>query len=68
VGVLAVSGFIEGFVTPSGLPTGIKIAIGVLAESAFLTYVLVLGRRAVRAGLTGDLLAEEAGDLVPISG
>ena len=43
VGVLAVSGFIEGFVTPSGLPTAVKIAIGLLAEGAFLTYVFVLG-------------------------
>ena len=68
VGVLAVSGFIEGFITPSGLPTAVKIAIGLLAEAGFLTYVLVLGRRAVRAGITGDVLAEEAGDLVPISG
>jgi uncharacterized membrane protein SpoIIM required for sporulation len=68
VGVLAVSGFIEGFVTPSGLPTGVKIAVGLLAESAFLTYVFVLGRRAVRAGVTGDVLGEEAGDRVPVRG
>jgi uncharacterized membrane protein SpoIIM required for sporulation len=68
VGVLAVSGFIEGFVTPSNLPTGVKVAIGVLAEGAFLTYVFVLGSRAVRAGVTGDMLAEEAGDLLPVSG
>jgi uncharacterized membrane protein SpoIIM required for sporulation len=67
VGVLAVSGFIEGFITPSGLPTGVKIAIGVLAETAFLAYVFVLGRRAVRAGITGDVLAGEAGDTLPVS-
>jgi uncharacterized membrane protein SpoIIM required for sporulation len=68
VGVLAVSGFIEAFVTPSGLPTFIRIGIGLLAESAFLAYVFVLGGRAARAGITGDVLADEAGDTVPVSG
>jgi uncharacterized membrane protein SpoIIM required for sporulation len=68
IGVLAVSGLIEGFVTPSGLPTGVKVAIGLVAEGAFLTYVFVLGRRAARAGVTGDVLAEEAGDTVPVRG
>jgi uncharacterized membrane protein SpoIIM required for sporulation len=67
VGVLAVSGFIEGFVTPSGLPGGVKIAIGVVAEGAFLAYVFVLGRRAARAGVTGDVARAEAGDLRPVS-
>jgi uncharacterized membrane protein SpoIIM required for sporulation len=55
VGVLLVSGIIEAFVTPSGLPTWARIAIGVLAEVLFLAYVFVLGRRAVRAGYTGDI-------------
>jgi uncharacterized membrane protein SpoIIM required for sporulation len=68
VGVLAVSGFIEGFVTPSGLPTGVKVSIGLVAEAAFLTYVFGLGRRATRAGITGDMSPEEAGDLVPVRG
>jgi uncharacterized membrane protein SpoIIM required for sporulation len=68
VGVLAVSGFIEGFVTPSGLPTAVKIGIGVAAECGFLAYVFVLGRRAARAGVTGDVRPEEAGDLAPVSG
>ena len=49
------SGLIEGFVTPSGLPVWAKIAIGALALAAFLAYMLVLGRRAVRAGESGDL-------------
>ncbi|GGU98331.1 membrane protein [Streptomyces albospinus] len=53
--VLFVSGAIEGFVTPSGLPTWTRIGIGVLAELAFLTYVYVLGGRAGRAGETGDI-------------
>jgi uncharacterized membrane protein SpoIIM required for sporulation len=67
VGVLAVSGFIEGFVTPSALPTGVKIAIGILAECGFLAYVFLLGRRAVLAGVTGDVRREEAGDEAPVA-
>ncbi|WEH33753.1 stage II sporulation protein M [Streptomyces sp. AM 4-1-1] len=53
--VLFVSGLIEGFVTPSGLPTWARIAIGVAVEAAFLVYVYVLGGRAARAGEHGDL-------------
>ena len=53
--VLLVSGVIEAFVTPSGLPTWARIAIGVAAEVAFLAYVYVPGRRAVRNGWTGDI-------------
>ncbi|WP_418957381.1 stage II sporulation protein M [Streptomyces tritici] len=53
--VLFVSGLIEGFVTPSGLPTWARITIGVVAELAFLAYVYVLGGRAARAGETGDI-------------
>ena len=67
VGVLAVSGVIEAFVTPSGLPTAVRIGIGALAEIAFLTYVVVLGRRGVRAGATGDLPAEEREDVLPVA-
>ena len=58
VGVLAVSGVIEGFVTPSSLPWGVKIAIGALALLTFWWYVLWFGRRAVAAGETGDIRAE----------
>ncbi|MFI5976572.1 stage II sporulation protein M [Streptomyces sp. NPDC051452] len=63
--VLAVSGAIEGFVTPSGLPTWARVGIGVAAELAFLTYVYVLGGRAARAGETGDLEARERSAAVP---
>ncbi|WP_210506464.1 stage II sporulation protein M [Naasia sp. SYSU D00057] len=59
--VLFVSGIIEGFVTPSPLPWWLKMTIGGAALAAFLAYMLVLGRRAVRAGETGDLGAFEAG-------
>jgi uncharacterized membrane protein SpoIIM required for sporulation len=63
--VLLVSGAIEGFVTPSGLPTWARIGIGVLAELAFLAYVYVLGGRAARAGDTGDVDEAERSATVP---
>ena len=63
--VLFVSGLIEGFVTPSGLPTWARIGIGVLAELAFLAWVFGPGRRAHRAGVTGDLRDDLRGDQVP---
>lgn len=66
VAVLLVSGFIEGFVTPSGLPTWARITIGIVAESLFLLYVFVVGRSAVREGVTGDVLARDAGDSAPV--
>ncbi len=65
--VLFVSGIIEAFVTPSGLPTAVRIGIGAVAESLFLAYVVILGRRAVRAGLTGDLVGDLRGDVAPTS-
>jgi uncharacterized membrane protein SpoIIM required for sporulation len=65
--VLFVSGAIEGFVTPSGLPTWARIGIGILAEAAFLTYVYVLGGRAARAGDTGDVGADERSATVPMA-
>jgi uncharacterized membrane protein SpoIIM required for sporulation len=61
--VLLVAGLIEAFVTPSPLPTAVRIAIGIAAESAFLAYVFHFGRRAVRAGESGDM--EDAPDVVP---
>lgn len=66
-GVLLVSGLIEAFVTPSGLPTWARIGIGVVAEAAFLTYVIVLGRRGLRAGASGDLPAAERGATAPVA-
>jgi uncharacterized membrane protein SpoIIM required for sporulation len=53
--VLLVSGVVEAFVTPSPLPTWGRIAIGALVWVAFLAYVVVLGRRADRAGDIGDV-------------
>jgi uncharacterized membrane protein SpoIIM required for sporulation len=64
--VLLVSGVIEAFVTPSPLPTWARIAIGAVAETAFVSYVFVAGRRAVAAGEAGDIL--EAPDQLPVAG
>ncbi len=57
--VLLVSGAVEAFVTPSGLPTWARILIGVLVELAFLGYVYVLGRRAAGMGETGDIAVSD---------
>jgi uncharacterized membrane protein SpoIIM required for sporulation len=65
--VLLVSGVIEGFVTPSGLPTAARIAIGVAAEAAFFAYVFIVGRRAYRSGATGDVGRSAVGDSAPVA-
>ena len=65
---LFVSGIIEGFVTPSPLWWPVKIGIGVVALGAFLTYMLFVGRRAYRAGETGDLGEFEGGARRIVSG
>ena len=59
-------GLIEAFVTPSPLATWARILIGVVAEAAFLGYVIVAGRRAQAAGLTPDMA--EAPDVAPVAG
>lgn len=67
--VLLISGVIEAFVTPSGLPTWARVAVGAAALAAFIAYVWVYGRQAVRAGFTGDI-TDEAGltESAPVSG
>jgi uncharacterized membrane protein SpoIIM required for sporulation len=67
VGVLLVSGFIEGFVTPSPLPTWARIAFGVVVESLFLAYVFLVGRRAVADGATGDVELADQEAVAPVS-
>ena len=52
------AGIIEGFVTPSSLPTAARVGIGGAVELAFIAYVVSFGRRAEAAGLTG-LAGEE---------
>jgi uncharacterized membrane protein SpoIIM required for sporulation len=61
--VFAVSAIIEACVTPSPLPTLVRIGIGVAAEAVFLFYIIHFGRRAARAGETGDIA--DAPDVVP---
>ncbi|MGV9801312.1 stage II sporulation protein M [Mycobacterium sp. NPDC003449] len=61
--VLLVSGLVEALVTPAPLPTVVRVGIGVAVEVAFLAYVIHFGRKAVRAGETGDV--EDAPDVVP---
>lgn len=56
--VLAISGVLEAFVTPSPLPTWARIAIGAVTWLAFLAYVAHFGLRAALAGETGDLRAD----------
>jgi uncharacterized membrane protein SpoIIM required for sporulation len=65
--ILLVTGLIEAFVTPSSLPTWVRVGIGVVAESGFLAYVWTLGRRAARAGEYGDLEAADREAAVPVS-
>ena len=61
--VLGVSGLIEALVTPSPLPTSLRVGIGVIAEAVFLAYIVGFGRRAVAAGESGD--AADVPDLDP---
>jgi uncharacterized membrane protein SpoIIM required for sporulation len=63
VAVLLISGAIEAFITPSPLPTAVRVGVGVLAEAGFLAYIVYFGRRAVRAGEIGDIA--DAPDVVP---
>jgi uncharacterized membrane protein SpoIIM required for sporulation len=65
--VLAVSGAIEAFVTPSPLPTWARVGIGAIAEVAFLGYVFSYGRRAALRGETGDLELGRREDVAPVA-
>jgi uncharacterized membrane protein SpoIIM required for sporulation len=66
--LLLLSGVLEAFVTPSGLPGWARVGIGVLAELLVLTYLGVLGRRATLAGETGDVAEAAQGDRAPTAG
>ncbi len=68
VGVLAVAGLVEAFVTPSSLPGPARIGVGVAVWVAFWAYVLTLGRTAARSGETGDLDDDRAGYTTVVSG
>lgn len=56
-----VAGLIEGFVTGSALSTPVRVAIGVLAEAAFVGWIVVFGPRAAAAGRTGLGAADGGG-------
>ena len=47
------AGLIEGFVTGRGVPTPLRLAVGIAAFAAFWSWVLLAGRRAAAAGWTG---------------
>jgi uncharacterized membrane protein SpoIIM required for sporulation len=53
--VFTLAGLIEGFVTPSSLPTEARVAIGVAAFLAFWAYVLSFGPSAAAAGHSGQI-------------
>lgn len=65
--VLAFAGVLEAFITPSGLPTWARVGIGIALEVTFLALMFVLGRRAARAGETGDLAEALRGDSLPVA-
>jgi uncharacterized membrane protein SpoIIM required for sporulation len=67
VPVLAVSGLIEAFVTPSHLPPWARLSIGAVAEIAILVVIVLLGRRGRDRGATGDLAGLDAVDLAPVA-
>jgi len=65
---LAVSGFIEGFVTGSSMNPWLKLGIGVLACTAFWLVTFLAGRRAVAAGTDPGVSDEEARSRVAVAG
>ncbi len=50
-----VAGTIEGFVTGRGVPTALRVGIGVAVEVLFVSWIVVRGRVATARGLTGDV-------------
>lgn len=58
VGLMAtftVAGLIEGFVTGSGLDPTLRVLVGLVAAAVFVAYVVVQGRAATAAGVTGAI-------------
>ena len=49
------AGFTEAFITPSGLPTWSRVAIGIGLEALALSWMFGRGRSVCAAGLTGRL-------------
>ena len=65
---LFVSGIVEGFVTRQDWPWPLKIGIGTVVLALFLVYQWVVGRRAARAGETGDVEEFDAGAKAIVAG
>lgn len=65
--VLAISGLLEAFVTPSPLPAVLRLATGVVVWGVVLGFLLVRGRAATRAGLDADLVGDERVDALPVA-
>ena len=61
VAAFAVAAVIEGFVTGSGLSTGVRVGVGLAVESAFVGFIVTRGRRAGARGLTGALGEQDPG-------
>lgn len=53
--VFLVAGILEGFITPSPLPTWARVGTGIVVEVTFLAYVIGFGRAAAAEGFTGAL-------------
>ncbi|MGE3621143.1 MAG: stage II sporulation protein M [Acidimicrobiia bacterium] len=49
------AGIIEGFVTGSGLPTVLRVGVGVATLAMWTTWLVTCGRRAAAQGYTGAL-------------
>jgi uncharacterized membrane protein SpoIIM required for sporulation len=64
--VLATSGAIEAFVTPSSLAPWARIGIGAVVEIGFIAYIVAAGRRARRLGLSADMA--DAPEHAPVTG
>ena len=62
---LGVAGLLEAYVTPSGLPTALRVGIGAVVWLAFMAYALGVGGAAHRRGETGDLAPEHSVTPVP---
>ncbi|MGH9267602.1 MAG: stage II sporulation protein M [Acidimicrobiales bacterium] len=65
IGAFVVAGLIEGFVTGSGLPTVVRVGVGVAVEVAFLVYLAGQGRKAGRLGFTGAIEETDRGGWAP---
>ncbi|MEO5679754.1 MAG: stage II sporulation protein M, partial [Acidimicrobiales bacterium] len=59
--MLLVAGTIEGFVTGSGLPTAVRVGLGLAVGTAFWVYAWAFGRRAAAEGRTGTIGEADAG-------